>query len=81
MNGDEVLMNGNHEKRPSLASKPVGKLKISPLNNANGFESPSRGPVGNGLGDEAEGNESTKVNGVMNGIGDGDSAMMSPESL
>jgi transcriptional activator SPT7 len=81
MNGDEVQMNGNHEKRPSLASKPVGKLKMSPLNNGNGFESPSRGPLGNGVGDEAEGNESTKVNGVMNGIGDGDSAMMSPESL
>jgi transcriptional activator SPT7 len=81
LNGEEVQTNGNSDKRSSFASKPVGKLKMSPVNNANGFESPSKGPLGNGLGDEAEGNESTKVNGVMNGIGDGDSAMMSPESL
>ena len=80
-NGEEVLTNGNNEKRSSLAIKPVGKLKMSPVNNANGFESPSKGALGTGLGDETEMNESTKVNGVMNGIGDGDSAMMSPESL
>jgi transcriptional activator SPT7 len=80
-NGEEAQANGNNDKRSSFANKPVGRVKMSPVNNANGFESPSKGPLGSGLGGEAEGNESTKVNGVMNGIGDGDSAMMSPESL
>jgi transcriptional activator SPT7 len=81
VNGEAVLTNGNNDKRSSFAGKPAGKLKMSPVNNANGFESPSKGLLGSGLGGEAEGNESTKINGVMNGIGDGDSAMMSPESL
>ena len=80
-NGEDVQTNENSDKRSSLAVKPVAKLKMSPVNNVNGFETPSKGAAGSGAGDEIEGHESTKVNGVMNGIGDGDSAMMSPESL
>ena len=80
-NGEKVQTNDNGEKRPAFVAKPVGKLKMSSANNANGLESLSKGALGSGPGDEAEGNDSTKVNGVTNGIGDGDSAMMSPESL
>ncbi len=80
--GQVQMTNGNTDKRASISSKPIGKLKLGASSTGHGLESPSKGAATNGLMDDAEGDESTtKINGVMNGFGDGDSAMMSPESL
>ena len=78
---DTQLMNGFQlEKNGNAGGKPLAKLKLGAAN-GNHLENTTKGALGSLADGAGEGNESAKVNGLLNGVGDADSAMMSPESL
>ena len=83
-NDDTSIPNITPEKRGSL-SKPTVKSKLSFAETVGSSESPTKATNGTAMGAErvaAEMAGVAKANGVMNGTSaDGDSAMMSPESL
>ena len=70
LNGDMHMVNGVTERKNTNSDKKNKTL-------ANGASSPMNGLDGG----DAANDSMNKANGVMNGIGNADSAMMSPESL